>query len=243
MLHNAIKKSWRKIALIGAVLGLLLAVAWSLKNPIFAADKDPLCPGCLVKYEDYDDVEDLVETYHETLNEEMNRRIELFLKAKPEELAKMEYIPPQKKETRVVDGVDTVEITRENEKCPKDATSTYCVSQKFLDEYYAFRKRMIEIRNRTIMKAQTQKEAKFEEVSRKAQEIDAMINNELAYAQKTLDLALATYNELHMAYPLHQKFTEFTAVLEKYRDAVRDIRHKVDFYPVTFFNVQTTKCT
>lgn len=68
------------------------------------------------------------------------------------------------------------------------------------------------------------------------------IDREVDIARQTLDQALATYNELALSLPMHQKYKQMMSLLEDYRDKVADIRHAVDLYPITFLDITTPAC-
>lgn len=70
-----------------------------------------------------------------------------------------------------------------------------------------------------------------------------MIDRELGIARKTLEMAVAAYDEFHVAWILHKKYMTLIDQLEDYRNALAQIRDEVELFPVTFFNVQTSQCT
>lgn len=237
------KSRTAKLLFLIILLIILAGGAIFSQRTIFAAEDSE--KKYLLEYADYDDVDDLVEDYHDALNKEMNERIKKLVEAEADELKEMEKIPEEER-----DEQGNIIKERDPKECPQNATSTYCVSWLFLDEYYAFRGRMIELRNELYDKVQVEAMKKYkedgvsgyDEVMESVRELDAKIDRELGYAQKTIELAFAAYNELHMAYPLHQKFNEFIDVLDDFRDELADIRDEVELFPFTFFNVQTTQC-
>ncbi len=83
----------------------------------------------------------------------------------------------------------------------------------------------------------------LEESTKDQGDIVERIDREIDISRKTLDRALATYSEMQMALPLHQKYKKVIGALEKYRTQLGKLRRTIDLYPVIFFNLTTTKCT
>lgn len=72
---------------------------------------------------------------------------------------------------------------------------------------------------------------------------DTIIKDELSTAKKTLDQTLSAYDQLRVAWPIHLKYVDVYANLEKYRDKIVEIRHSTDSYPSKFIDLTTTSCT
>lgn len=68
------------------------------------------------------------------------------------------------------------------------------------------------------------------------------INQALDTAKKTLDQTLSAYDQLRMAWPMHQQYVQIYADLVKYRDKIVNIRHETDIFPQKFVDVTTTAC-
>jgi len=68
------------------------------------------------------------------------------------------------------------------------------------------------------------------------------IETEVDVAERTLELSISAYNELHMAYPLHVKYRDLITQLEDYRDDLADLRDEVTLFPATFHDISTTSC-
>lgn len=202
----------------------------------------------IVDYEDLTDPEDLIAEYHDSLNDYLNEKMDILLSTENENTTKdQEKLPDKEPDGR-----------RDFRSCPPNYTSTWCVSMAMTDEYYRLREKLLEKRRGLVTNLQNaQKKAleKLKERSKESlapqyqdyvaavQEIDAMIEKELAVAQKTLELAVAAYDELHFAWAMHKKYMTLIDQLEDYRNALASIRDEVELFPVTFFNVQTPQCT
>lgn len=149
--------------------------------------------------------------------------------------------------------------------------STYCLAQAATNEYFEFREAMIKAHELERQKAGTRFETLTGKKPQEGQMPDVMveqrtlfgavgdvlqgqkslqgygarinrIDREIDIARQTLDQALAAYNEMQMALPLHAKFQETIKLLEKYRDKISKVRKEIDFYPRTFIDVTTPSC-
>ncbi len=68
------------------------------------------------------------------------------------------------------------------------------------------------------------------------------IQDEISKAKDTLDQTLSAYDQLKVAWPIHKKYVQVYADLEKYRDKIVDIRHQTDVFPSKFIDMTTTAC-
>lgn len=172
--------------------------------------------------------------------------------------------PPR--EVRGPDGLAT-----KREPCDKKdqyRLSTYCLSQQLIDEYFMYREAMMEVK-KNIKDTVTQRYERLSDGRKKENAPDAVfeqnwilqagdkdgsktvqdygqtinaIDIDLNTARLAMDQALAAYNELQMALPIHMKYKQAIKRLEEYRDALASVRRTVDLYPVTFLDVTTTQC-
>lgn len=154
--------------------------------------------------------------------------------------------------------------------CSEESLSTYCLSREAVLEYFEFRGAMKIIREQEISTAadrlQEERASQSDPWPVRSPLIKAaggaiadfftgkksleaheetldQIDGELATAQTALDHALAAYNEMQMAVPLHRKYQEVIEQLEDYRDQISDIRKDVELYPETLLDVTTPACT
>lgn len=210
-------------------------------------------------------VDRVVEKYHEMMNCLFNQKIKkLAEKFLPQENDDGDELPLSQKE------LDDLFKLLSSTVCSEESLSTYCLSREAVLEYFEFRGAMKEIRKIEITEAgerigERQKSesdpwpvrsplikaaggaiADFltgkKSLEAHEETLD-QIDGELSTAQTALDHALAAYNEMQMAVPLHRKYQEVIEQLEKYRDQISDIRKDVDLYPETFLDVTTPACT
>jgi hypothetical protein len=92
---------------------------------------------------------------------------------------------------------------------------------------------------------ETKDKAQVTYQTQKALEVSADLNfanQEIKFAKNTLDQTLSAYDQLRVAWPIHKKYIEIYADLEKYRDKIVEIRHQTDLYPKKFIDLTTTAC-
>lgn len=237
---------------IVAAFGFAMAVLL-----IFAFQKSKA--ASIVNYEDAKEIEDIIITYHSQMNEFFNKKMEDFMKLKTiAELKQNDQLPePRFKE----DGSPNLALCGNN-------TSTWCVSMLMAEDFFDFKERVLSAREKITndisqlrSRAEIQKQkagrdkaskafqSEYNDLATQLQKVDAMIEKETGLAQKTMELALAAYNELHVSWAIHTKNLEFIDLLEDYRNVLsgnalnRGIRNQIEAYPATFFNAQSAKCT
>lgn len=137
--------------------------------------------------------------------------------------------------------------------------STYCLAEEATDEYFEFREAMVSARvslkqeayansgsqatlQRSIPGTAADLVTGQQNLLKYGEQINE-IDRELNVSRQSLDQALAAYNEMQMALPLHRKYMEIIKALEVYRDKIADIRTKVHAYPAEFLDVTTASCT
>lgn len=184
------------------------------------------------------DIDEIIETYHETMNEKINERIEWMLSATPEESRERERVPLR--------NVSTGKLPA----CPEKNTSTFCVAKFLVEEYTAFREELLDRSRKTLREAQDSASSAdpedigdIQSLVRESDDIISKINREIAVSEKTVDMTLAAYYELHLAWPLHKKYEEVISAMSEYRENLADMRDSIEKFPNTFHNVSTTQCT
>lgn len=222
------------------------------------------------QYMEEDDVDDLIEDYHDTMNDLFNSRIKILvekmlrdeesLKKKDLEEITLLLTPPPPKLDENGQPIGREACKGVGNQPP---LSTYCLAQVSVDEYFKFRAGMLRLKGLARKEAGDRYEVlkkdegddRFTVSSgtgagniadrqlRNYGETINKIDREIEIARQTLDQALAAYNELSIALPLHRKYQEVITSLEKYRDNVSAIRSEIDLYPATFLNVTTPACT
>lgn len=202
-----------------------------------------------------DDVDRLVEIFHARMNRFFNEKIRMIVKEKsPRKMVDL-VKPPA--ETSAESGPPR------RTPCTGKNASTYCLAQIAVSEYDNFRAAMSQARERAKSKA-VQDMGKIESRGGTLQrtlpgavrdlatgskslnqhaKILRQIDRELDVARQTMDKALAAYNELQFALPLHIKYGEILQKLILYRNKISNVRRNVELYPDTFLNVTTSSCT
>lgn len=224
------------------------------KNKDFETECEPTAPRTSMVEKLSDPIDRTVEKYHEVMNCYFNRRIEKLTELKPEEFFEKITPPPFNNE-------------KVRQPCQSDALSTYCLADIATKENFEFWEALSAIRKveqeralfdfkqagvnpqdaaaaakrnnfgaiATLFQAQSNQQEYGETLEK--------IDLELEVSQKTLDQALAAYNEFQTALPMHRKYREVIDSLEEYRDKVADIRNEVHLFPTTFLDVTTPSCT
>ena len=67
-------------------------------------------------------------------------------------------------------------------------------------------------------------------------------DHEITFAKQALDQTLSAYDQLRVAWPIHMKYIDIYAALEKYRDKLVSIRNATNQYPSKFIDLTTTSC-
>jgi hypothetical protein len=168
--------------------------------------------------------------YHKDMNELFNNALEELLKKTPDD---PDVLPPL-----------------EGEECPGDHTnvSTYCVAMAAVDQFDAFSRALqfthspyfydpgfVDEEEGGVV---TLGDVWGEQFSR-----SNVIDEQLALAEKTLDVTLSVYSEVYLYYNLHTEYWNLIKDLEKFRDGLAGVRQQVEHYPNTFQNRTTTECT
>lgn len=189
-------------------------------------------------------VSDIVDKYHEDMNEAFNRYIKMML-------------AEQAKNPNDVNGKPLANSQACLDPANAKNYSTYCVAVNLLERYDNFRTALEGKRNLIFeteqQKSGTQKSA--EKALSSAAEltliptIDRVISRNITtdeqinIAKKTLDQTLSAYDQLRLAWPLHQKYVQIYKDLETFRDNLVKVRQQTDVYPAKFVDVTTSKCT
>jgi len=217
-------------------------------------------------YDERLSVGDLTEQYHEAINDLFNDKIRelvaLGTTGRAEDLESLltRIEPPA---LRMENGLPT-----KRAPCDSGNLSTYCLPLDGTNEFFIFREALIRVQERLQTQARTQVQSLEE--AQQAQNAEAgnstnnafstdvqqqqravigvgaelnKIQEELSIARTALDQGLAAYNELQLALPMHMKYKQIIGTLEEYRGKLSSIRRQVEWYPATFIDVTTSKCT
>lgn len=192
----------------------------------------------------YDDLKislnDIRLKYHKDMNKLFNESTKILIeKLKTEAAISIESLEA------------VLEIPEKDEDCFKEDkknVSTYCVAVRATKLFMQYQEALNNRRQELFDKAPEDVEA---ELAKKTQagivtEItlrSKIIDDELTTAKKALDTTLKAYNELRLAYPLHIEYQLLIPKLQKFRDALKVIRDKVETFPSKFVDAASSNCT
>lgn len=128
-----------------------------------------------------------------------------------------------------------------DDECESDNVSTFCLAVKLNAELKDFE---LEISGRKDDFKEPGDTAVYslEEAAQSVAERRNFIANEIGSARETLDLTLATYNEIQNVYPIHKELVTLIKNLETYRSNLADIRNEIAIYPAKFNDATTIEC-
>lgn len=171
----------------------------------------------------YASVYDAITAYHSKLNDLMNHKIEILVSCDPSK-------PEDCKQSMPEAG----------KKCEADNISTYCLAEEMVEEYIDFKSGLED--HAIYALDANDSEMVLTNISVKANARSRMITLEQENAIKILDTALAAYNELQIALPMHNSYLETISILKDYDSALIDFRDEVAEWESDFIDVSTTDC-
>lgn len=205
-------------------------------------------------------LEQVIEEYHKNMNDKFNE----YTKKMLEEQEKASKTNTPDPNSKAPESGDCTGLS--------DNYSTYCVAKTLLSNetsgYMEYLKALDCRKNQffdtkedelsyadvgeTILSAGVSNPGAVEEQYpeiyqlQKSMEMSARLDavtREIDSAKQTLDVTLATYNELKTAWAMHKRYVEIYESLVKYRDKMVEIRHQVEDFPSKFIDATTTMCT
>ena len=191
----------------------LLAVIVNLEI-ISAATDDDVAD---FKYDDHDTFEEAVIAYHTTVNDIFNKKIDLLINNDAENL-NIQYI--------------------EGEDCEEDNVSTLCLAELIVAEYIDF---ISSIDDYKVVSSE--EGGTLEDLTTLLSWKKTMVDLEKDAAYRTMNQALAVYNELQIMYPIHLQYEVIIETLESYNKSVADWRKEIRAWPTDFIDVSTNKCS
>ncbi len=126
------------------------------------------------------------------------------------------------------------------EACERDNVSTYCLGVQLSEELMLLESDLIERRNEFQVDLNSAQE--LEDLALQNASTSQRIDEEITSARESLELTLAVYNQAQLVYPIHREFEGLIANLERYRDALADVRDEIELYPSRFTGVTTATC-
>jgi len=187
-------------------------------------------------------------SYHEEMNDFFSDKIEMLLDT---DMKDPNQLPPD-----------------EGDACSENNVSTYCVAITALDMYEKYLDTLNEVEGYIeigilegnvdipLSNSVTEKIPILNKLTgvigggnvniSDIFQITGMRNEDLAYEkQYALDLmnmAIGAYNELRLAYPMHEKYDEVIVALTKYREQLESIRAKLSKMPPKFLDSTSASC-
>lgn len=216
----------KKHSLIFGLAIVVILIGLSLKTLTTRAD----IPTSANPYDSENlSVSDIVDKYHEDMNEAFNRYTKMML-------------AEQAKDPNDVNGKPLATSQACLDPANVKNYSTYCVAVNLLQRYDNFRMALEGKRN---LIAETKGELFVDSLTaiRKIVSRNTSVDEQINIAKKTLDQTLSAYDQLRLAWPLHQKYIQIYKDLETFRDNLVKVRQQTDVYPAKFVDVTTSKCT
>lgn len=164
----------------------------------------------------YDEVKEL---YHKRVNDLFNSKLALMKKGDT--------------------GAGTAEIPT-GDNCSENNYSTFCLAIAAAEEYENYVVGLQKLRSIVDI---PENDLSIESISSGVIGKSAEIDNEIERAKKTLDVALATYNELSGVYRQHLEYEKLIQNLTKYNKKVIEFRKEVEKLPSKFVDASTAECT
>lgn len=163
----------------------------------------------------YEEVRDL---YHKRVNDVFNKKLALMKQGDK--------------------GSGTAEIPK-GDNCSENNYSTFCLALATAKEYENY---IIGL-DKLKLVVDVPEDRSIAGTSMGVIGKRAEIENEKVRAKKTLDVALATYNELAGLYQQHLEYEKMIKNLTKYNKKVTEFRKEVEELPPKFIDATTAECT
>lgn len=128
-----------------------------------------------------------------------------------------------------------------DEDCLGSNISTYCLAVLLEGELLNF-ETQIYTRAGDFKEADDESQMSIDEAVKEAQYRATFVDDEINSARQTLELTLATYNEIQNVYPLHMQLKELIKNLESYSKSLSKIRDVVEYFPSKFNDASTIEC-
>ncbi len=134
-----------------------------------------------------------------------------------------------------------VEYVTDDANCGSDNVSTYCLAVVLNAELTQFETE-ISSRKDSFKEASDQSTYTLDEAIKNTADRRNFINQEIIDSRETLELTLATYNEVQNVYPMHKELVSLIKNLETYRSNLADVRSVIEYYPAKFNDATTIEC-
>lgn len=257
MKHLSTKISLAALGILLMVMMFSVVTLKAAEGDQAARDKKGICglDSKNIYADENKGLEQVIGEYHENMNNAFNDYI-LKMLEEQEKASKSNTPDPNSKAPENGDCTDL-----------DDNYSTYCVAKNLLSNGtsgYMEYLRAMDCRKNQFFDTGTEEDyyneyqkfmiigEDYEEdtdtiyQTQKALEMSARleaVKREIDSAKQTLDVTLATYDELKTAWAMHNRYIEIYESLVKYRDKMVEIRHQIEEFPAKFINATTTMCT
>lgn len=218
------------------VFGLGLGIGLGMAGMLF------FLPGHSIATSQYDkplqSLQDSIALYHKNINDLFNARMKLLVSGKGDNTIPYDYT------NNIPDATNGTDADGNAHPCNDQNVTTFCLATAALDEFIDFQTVMKERALRFWDESTVDDQTSF--TINDAMLTSALrskaIADEVAAAKNALDRSLAAYNQLHVAYPLHQQYKQIIIDLTKYRDALSSVRNEIENYPSKLLDATTPSC-
>lgn len=169
--------------------------------------------------------------YHKNIDALFNARMKLLMGGKGDQTV---YMTTDDSGTEVPDAT----------QCTDQNVTTFCLSMAALDQFEDFEVAMATRAKRFWNEedAENLTSTTITDIALTQALRARAITDEMTVAEIALDRALAAYNELRIAYPIHQQYEQVIIDLTKYRDALAGVRDEIEIYPSKLLDATTPSC-
>lgn len=209
-----------RISFVSLITALALYVTSSLVSSAYFFEA-PYMGFYFVKY-----------SYHDEMNKFFNDKIETMLAT---DLADPNSKPPS-----------------EDGECSDANVSTYCVAMKATDMFEAYINTLDKVSAHVgpyegdtdipMPSIIAGGNLNLSDILSITGSRDTLVAEEKVAASDILDMAIAAYNELRLAYPMHVKYKEILLKLTNFRNFLSDIRVKTAKLPGKFIDATSSSC-
>jgi hypothetical protein len=245
---------------LGITLALIFVVFLSLGGrelyTVYGEDEQ-------LVFKDDMDVEEISEIYHEHMNNLFNKKAKLLVTGKEEEIdatvpddgekaGKIKYCksrPSHEDCSNISSDINHCESNPNDKEClqtheqcallDKNVT-TFCLAMESSTLYIKFKDALLA--KWDDIPIEEDADMDLTDAFKAMQMQRTFINSEIDVSKKTLDSALAAYNELRWSFALHKEYKKIIKDLLKYRDKLADVRKYVEQYPDKFHDASTPYC-
>lgn len=181
------------------------------------------------------------EAYHQELNEFFNKKInharelledDAFMK---DEKKRQDFVVPADIDYEKDSLNDMIEKCKQGEM---NNVSPLCVSMESMRIYMDYLEILEEMKSTLVASNENTISGKLLELGQKNEAIEKEVED----ARLVLENTMVVYNEFLHAYPMHIKYQSIIKQLLQYKLALKDIRKRVQWFPVKFIDATSADC-